>query len=165
MTYVGKSHVGATDEEMKAKNPEENQAERNQPEGAEKDQAENEGGEYDEKKDATNQKNNSSEGETGAENGVDEFGLPKLPTGDPQTDKEVKYLRTLVRQEQGHGQWKKQALNLISLVILIVRSLARSSMLGFEMKKCSVADWVVSAVFIILMAIMVKVATALSARE
>jgi len=41
------------------------------------------------------------------EGDCDEFGLPKLPTGDSEKDKEIKKLRRIIKQEQGHGQWKK----------------------------------------------------------
>lgn len=39
---------------------------------------------------------------------LDEMGLPVIDKAkDPKTAKEVEIVRTLVKQERSHGQWKK----------------------------------------------------------
>jgi hypothetical protein len=38
---------------------------------------------------------------------LDEHGLPVLPTGDAQKDKEIKELHKIIKQERSHGQWGK----------------------------------------------------------
>ena len=57
--------------------------------------------------------------------GEDKWGLPVADTGDPEKDKELKKLRSLVRQEQSHGIWAKQGFNFSSLAFLITISFLR----------------------------------------
>ena len=92
---------------------------------------------------------------------LDEHGLPKLPTGDAQKDKEIKDLQTLIKQERSHGQWSKQGLNLASLIMLLLQSLFR----GGLVKKCSAGDWIFTAVFVIVMIVVVYIAVKIVSKQ
>jgi hypothetical protein len=93
---------------------------------------------------------------------VDEHGLPLLPTGDAEKDREIKELHKIIRQERSHGQWAKQGLNLVSLVFLLLQSLLRGGgKIGFA--KCSAGDWTFMAIFFVVMIIIVVVAVKLVA--
>lgn len=51
---------------------------------------------------------------------VDDMGLPIVDKEkDPLTHKEVEIVRTLIKQERSHGQWKKQGINLVALFLLL----------------------------------------------
>lgn len=51
---------------------------------------------------------------------LDDLGLPIIDKNqDPQTYAEVEIVRTLVKQERSHGQWKKQFINLVALCLLL----------------------------------------------
>ena len=48
------------------------------------------------------------------------MGLPIVDKEkDPQLSKEVEIVRTLIKQERSHGQWKKQGINFIALCLLL----------------------------------------------
>jgi hypothetical protein len=50
----------------------------------------------------------------------DDMGLPKVDAKeDAEFHKEVELVRKLVKQERSHGQWKKQGINFIALILLI----------------------------------------------
>mmetsp|Transcript_14463 Transcript_14463/g.24697 ORF Transcript_14463/g.24697 Transcript_14463/m.24697 type:complete len:236 (+) Transcript_14463:893-1600(+) len=61
----------------------------------------------------------------------------------------------MIRQEIGHGQWKKQGINFFCLLCIIVLSFLRSGKFDFSVEKCQVGDWTSVAVFAILMISMV----------
>jgi uncharacterized membrane protein YfcA len=96
---------------------------------------------------------------------VDEHGLPILPTGDAQKDAEIKELQKIIYQERSHGQWGKQGLNLICLVLLLLQSLFRGGKGKIGFKRCSTADWVFLSLFIIAMIAIVFVAVKLVAKQ
>jgi hypothetical protein len=96
---------------------------------------------------------------------LDEYGLPVLPTGDAQKDKEITELLKIVEQEKSHGQWKKQGLNLVSLICLLLQSLLRGSTSDIGFKKCSTADWVFLAFFFMVMLSFVVIAVKLVSKE
>ena len=77
------------------------------------------------------------------------MGLPIIDKAkDPETAKEVEIVRTLVKQERSHGQWKKQGINLVALCLLLINSLLR----GRVFERCSAGDWLSLVVFVSLMA-------------
>lgn len=93
---------------------------------------------------------------------LDDMGLPVIDKAkDPQTAKEVEIVRTLIKQERSHGQWKKQGINLIALFLLLANSLLR----GKVFDRCSAGDWVSLTVFICFMAVQVYVSCRLTAYE
>ena len=52
---------------------------------------------------------------------LDEMGLPVIDKiRDPKTASEVEIVRKLIIQERSHGQWKKQAINLVALFLLLL---------------------------------------------
>lgn len=73
-------------------------------------------------------------------------------------------LHKIIRQERSHGQWAKQGLNLVSLVLLLLQSLFRGGKGKIGFKRCSTADWVFLALFIIVMICIVFVAVKLVAK-
>ena len=94
----------------------------------------------------------------------DDHGLPLLPTGDAEKDKEIKELHVIIKQERSHGQWSKQGLNLISLVFLLLQSLLRGGKGSIGFEKCSTADWIFLAFFFVVMVTIVFVAVKLVAK-
>jgi hypothetical protein len=96
---------------------------------------------------------------------LDEHGLPVLPTGDAQKDKEIKELLLIIKQERSHGQWSKQCLNLISLVCLLLQSLLRGSSGKVSIKKCSSVDWVFLVIFFAIMVSIVIIAVKLVSKQ
>ena len=93
---------------------------------------------------------------------LDDMGLPIIDKDkDPETWKEVEIVRTLVKQERSHGQWKKQGINLVALFLLLTNSLLR----GKVFNRCSPGDWVPLVVFISFMLVQVFVSVRLTAYE
>lgn len=73
-----------------------------------------------------------------------EFGLPIFDQNkDPVEYAEVEKVKHMVVQERGHGQWRKQGINLVALCILLVNQILR----GKTFAKCSAPDWVAVTVF------------------
>ena len=71
----------------------------------------------------------------------------------------------MLKQERGHGQWKKQGINLLCLICIIVMSLLRGGKSEFSFKKCSAADWSAVAAFGVIMIIVVAVSSRLIKKE
>ena len=92
---------------------------------------------------------------------VQQYKLPQLPTADPVVNSEVAQLHTMIRQEMGHRQWKKQGINLSCLCFLILISYLR----GNVFDKCGAGDWVAVAVFCLILGLIVLVACKLIASE
>ena len=59
----------------------------------------------------------------------------------------------MIRQEMGHGQWKKQGINLACLCFLIIISYLR----GNVFDKCGAGDWAAVAVFAIVLGLIVLI--------
>jgi hypothetical protein len=79
---------------------------------------------------------------------LDETGLPIIDKEkDPETWKEVEYVRKLIKQERSHGVWKKQGINLIALCLLLANQILR----GKVFDRCSAGDWVSLVIFMICM--------------
>jgi len=91
--------------------------------------------------------------------------VPLHPTGDEPIDKEVAELKKIVRQEKGHGQWRKQAFNVCCLFMLIAISILRGGKASISLEKCSVGDWISVVVFIFLLGTIVYFATVTLAAE
>lgn len=67
-------------------------------------------------------------------------------------------LRKIIKQEESHGQWKKQGINLLCLACLLIQSLLRGGKGDISIEKCSAGDWVFFGVFFIVMLAIVYVA-------
>lgn len=78
----------------------------------------------------------------------DELGLPVIDKEkDPQTAKEVAIVRKLIIQERSHGQWKKQGINVVALILLLLNQILR----GKVFSKCDLGDWLSLTIFVVLM--------------
>lgn len=78
----------------------------------------------------------------------DEWGLPIVSQDeDPQLWKETNIVRTLIKQERSHGQWKKQGINFVALCLLITNQILR----GRVFDRCSAGDWISLVVFVLCM--------------
>jgi hypothetical protein len=95
---------------------------------------------------------------------LDEFGLPYALTGDEVKDKEIIKLRNLCRRETGHGQWDKQALNITALGLSVLCQVLRGGN-GYGFDKCSAADWVTFAFYLVLMTGLIILAVWIIRRE
>lgn len=89
----------------------------------------------------------------------------EINTGDDVRDGELEELRSLVYQEKGHGQWKKQLMNLFCLTLIIIMSLLRGGKSDFGFEKCSAGDWSSVAIFAVLMVFVIYMAVRLVAYE
>lgn len=74
-------------------------------------------------------------------------------------------MKKIIYQESGHGQWKKQGVNLLCLVCLLVQSLLRGGKGSIGFEKCSAADWIFLAVFLIVMISIVYIAVKMTSSE
>ena len=74
-------------------------------------------------------------------------------------------MRSLLKQEKSHGQWKKQLINFVSLIFLIALSFFRSGKSELSFDKCSPADWSILALFIIIMIVVVKISITIVEKE
>ena len=88
-----------------------------------------------------------------------------VPTGDMKKDSEIEHLRSIVLQERGHGQWNKQAINFGCLIVLTIFSFVRGGKTEFGFPKCSTADWIAIAIFLILMTVFVILAVKIASKE
>ena len=90
------------------------------------------------------------------------MGLPIVdPSQDPETAKEVLFVKKLIIQERSHGQWRKQGINFIALILLMINQILR----GRVFKRCELGDWFSLVVFIILMICQVMISTRLISYE
>jgi len=85
-----------------------------------------------------------------------------------EQDRELKKLKSLVNQENGHGQWIKQGLNILLLIILIMMNLFRGnssmdSIIGVE--KCSAMEYVITVIFVLICVLFTWIAVVINAKE
>jgi len=88
--------------------------------------------------------------------------IPEVPTGDDVKDQEIIALKKLLHQEKSHFQWKKQAINFVALIILIVIGYLRSA---DAYERCSGTDWGITAAYFIIMATMIVVSVKVTAAD
>lgn len=90
------------------------------------------------------------------------MGLPIIDKEkDPETWKEVEYIRNLIQQERSHGVWKKQGINFVALCLLLANQILR----GKVFDRCSVGDWISLVIFMICMIVQVYISCKLVAYE
>jgi hypothetical protein len=67
----------------------------------------------------------------------------------------------MIREEMGHGQWKKQGINLFCFFCLVIVSLLRSQYFD----KCGAWDWISVAIFIAILAIIIRISSGIIGNE